>query len=183
MSANSSSSETNPYSSPIVVDQTTPLPAMMPMPDTAEVRNLFASGRNGAAWFYWVAGLSLVNSIASFTGSEFGFALGLSVTQIADGLAARFVMNGAPTHVRGIALGFDLIVLAMVAGCGWLSQKRVLPVYALGMALYFVDALLFLPFFDIISIAIHGFALLCMWKGFQSYRQLAKLESALIQLP
>jgi hypothetical protein len=184
MSLGPPSGAPNPYAPPVFVDQSAPVAApVLSAATTAEIKALFETGKNGAAWFYWVAGLSLVNSIAVLIGAQFGFALGLSVTQIADGVATGLVLNGAPEYVRGIVFGFNLLVLGMVAGCGWLSQKRVLPVFALGMVLYLLDGLLFLPFGDVISIGIHGFALWCMWKGFQAYRQLAKLELSLSQVP
>jgi len=30
--------------------------------------------KSGASWFYWIAALSVINSVTSFTGSGFGFA-------------------------------------------------------------------------------------------------------------
>ena len=42
---------------------------------------------SGANWFYWIAGLSLVNTILLYTGSEWVFVVGLGVTQLIDGIA------------------------------------------------------------------------------------------------
>ena len=70
--------------------------------------------------------------------------------------------------------------LALVAGCGWLSQKRVLPVFALGMALYVLDALLFFLVFDVVSTILHAFALWCMWAGFSAFRRLNAVEQRML---
>jgi hypothetical protein len=182
MSHSNPAGDPNPYAPSPVAEWPQPeMPATLTPQATAAIKTLFDRGRSGAAWFYWVAALSLVNSIAALADAEFGFALGLGVTMIADGVAAHFVENGAPPYVRAIVFGFDLVILAMVVGCGWLSQKRVLPIYAIGMVMYLFDGLLYVPGFNIISIAIHGFALWCMWAGFQAYRQLGKLEQSLAQ--
>jgi len=43
--------------------------------------------KSGANWFYWVAGLSLINTIMIFAGAKWGFAIGLAITQIIDVVA------------------------------------------------------------------------------------------------
>src|SRR5216117_2936789 len=37
--------------------------------------------KSGASWFYWIAGLSLINSIVAFTGGQWAFLFGLGITQ------------------------------------------------------------------------------------------------------
>lgn len=39
---------------------------------------------SGAGWFYWIAGLSLLNSIIMLSGSDLYFVIGLGITQIID---------------------------------------------------------------------------------------------------
>jgi hypothetical protein len=41
----------------------------------------------GASWFLWVAGLSMVNSVLSLSGTGFRFIFGLGIAQIVDALA------------------------------------------------------------------------------------------------
>jgi hypothetical protein len=178
MSLPSESSADNPYappsaaaSAPILADR---------LPHEGEIRELFERGKSGAAWFYWVAGLSLINTLSALTEANFGFALGLNVTLISDGLALHAVQGGADSTAKIFALGFDLVVYALMAGCGWLSQKRVLPVFALGMALYLLDALLFFLVFDVVSTILHAFALWCMWAGFSAFRRLNALEQRML---
>jgi hypothetical protein len=168
----------NPYAPPSEVENVGAPAVALPM--EGEIRALFDRGKNGAAWFYWIAGLSLISSLIALSGGNIRFVLGLAVTTIADGVAAGAVEAGNPWSVKLIALGFDLFVYALVAGCGWLSQKRILPVFALGMGLYLLDGLLFLLFFDIVAVGIHAFALWSMWNGFTAYRQVNILEQRML---
>jgi hypothetical protein len=171
----------NPYAPPQpAADVPPPLPAEG-LPLDAEIRSLFDRGKNGAGWFYWIAGLSLFNTLAMLTGSGTTFAVGLGVTMIADVIAVRAARNGGSNIALGVALAFDLIVYALVLGCGWLSRKRVLPVFAIGMVLYLLDGILCLLLGrSVICIGIHALALFNMWSGFTAYRKLNELERSML---
>jgi len=165
----------NPYASPAVPQPTSPA-----LPPDAAVRGLFLQGKNGAAWFYWIAGLSLINTVLVLTKSNLTFALGLVITMIPDNIAAdvAFKLDGNKA-VLGGALAFDAAILGLFVLCGYLSQRRILPVFALGMVVYLLDGLLaflLLGFSDFIGLAIHAYALWSMWGGFLAYRQLNVLE-------
>jgi hypothetical protein len=168
----------NPYASPLAALEP-PKPAVLP-PLDGEIRVLFDRGKKGAAWFYWIAALSLINTVMTLTGGDTSFALGLGLTLIVDSVAASLKQPGAHGTALAIALAFDLVVLGIVVFCGWLSQKRILPVFAIGMALYLLDGLLCLLLGSIICIAIHAFALWSMWSGFVAFRQLNALEQRML---
>ena len=53
----------------------------------AEAEGLRAQMQSGARWFYWIAGLSLINSIAAVSGSNWSFLAGLGITQLISGFA------------------------------------------------------------------------------------------------
>ena len=40
--------------------------------------------KSGASWFFWIAGLSIINSIILLAGGQWNFIVGLGVTQIID---------------------------------------------------------------------------------------------------
>jgi len=63
--------------------------------------------KSGAGWFLAIAGLSIINSIMTMSGTRFHFIFGLGVTQIVDAI-------GAHSGTTGSVLG--LIVNAFVAG-------------------------------------------------------------------
>jgi hypothetical protein len=183
MSESTDSAVPNPYAAPLPVsDVAPPQPAAM-LPLDGEIRVLFDRGKNGAAWFYWIAALSLINTIMVLSGSDTSFALGMGVTLIVDSFAAEFAKQaGGGASVIAVAVVFDVIVLGMVVLCGWLSKKRILPVFAIGMLLYLLDGLVCLLLGSIVCIAIHAFALWSMWSGFAAYRQLNVLEQR-IRMP
>ena len=144
----------------------------------SEMLALHMQGRKGANWFYWVAGLSLVNSAVILGGGSIFFVIGLGVTLMADSLAAAISQHHpeAVWIVKGVALAFDVFVAAVLVGFGWLSARRYLALFGVGMALYLVDGLIFLSFQDWLSVAFHGYALFWMWSGFQAFRKLRVLE-------
>src|SRR5436189_2962081 len=87
----------------------------------SEMLALHMQGRRGANWFYWVAGLSLVNSAVILGGGSLFFVIGLGATLVADGSAAAISQNhpDAVWIIKGVALAFDLFVAAVLAGFGW----------------------------------------------------------------
>ena len=183
MSQSTDSAVPNPYAAPLPVSEVAPSQPAVMLPLDGEIRVLFDRGQKGAAWFYWIAALSLINTVMVLSGSDSSFALGLGVTLIVDSFAASFANQAeGNANILAVAVGFDVIVLGMVVLCGWLSKKRILPVFAIGMLLYFLDGLACLLLGSILCIAIHAFALWSMWSGFAAYRQLNVLEQR-IRMP
>ena len=71
----------------------------------------------GATWFYWIAALSLINSVVILMGSEWSFIIGLGVTQFVDGVAANVAQQAgaepeAIEAVEMLAAGDDLDLAA-----------------------------------------------------------------------
>src|SRR5713226_3450189 len=107
--------------------------------------------QSGANWFFWIAGLSLINSFSSFSGSKFRFIMGLGVTQITDSLAGG---SASPA-----ALAFALMVAGLLVGFGLLASGGRDWAFILGMILYGLDSLIFVVAKDVISIGFHLLAL------------------------
>ena len=166
----------NPYSPS--AEATAPPPPALAVPLDGEIREQFQRGKNGAGWFYWIAGLSLINSLMVLSGNDRSFALGLGLTLITDSIALEASKDLGQSAIITAGV-FDAIVLGLIVLCGWLSQKRMLPIFAMGMALYLLDGLLCLLLSSMMCIAIHGFALWSMWTGFLAFRQLNALERKL----
>jgi hypothetical protein len=145
------------------------------------VQSLRQRGRSGAQWFYWVAGLSVINSVILLSGGDTFFVIGLGATMLADLVAGQLASQSPDMGrvVMAAAFGFDLVVALVLAGFGWLATQRHLVAFAVGMALYLADGLLFVWFQDWMCVGFHAFALYSMWSGFRAYRQLGTLEAAL----
>lgn len=149
----------------------------------AELAQLHARGTSGAGWFFWIAALSLVNSIISLTGGDRHFVVGLGVTFAAD-IVARVVAEQNPeaaTVAKGVAFGFSVAVAGVLCLFGWLARRPLLPVFIIGMVLYLLDGLLYVLFQDWMSVGFHAFVLFGMWSGFQAYRQMLSMKAALQQ--
>jgi hypothetical protein len=126
---------------------------------------------NGANWFYWIAGLSLVNSVLFLAGVEWGFIFGLGITQVID--AATIEIGGQTNYVaRMVGFGLDVIAASVFALFGFLSQKRHGWAFVTGMILYALDAMLFLVVGDFLGLAFHAVALYMIFCGFKANRTL-----------
>lgn len=123
--------------------------------------------RNGALWFYWVAALSLVNSVVALTGQEWRFIIGLGITQFADALAAR-TGHGVVT----VAL-VDAAVIGGFVLLGRFALRGRLWAFGVGAAFYALDGLIFLAARDWVGVAFHVFVLVMTVRGLDAARRLS----------
>lgn len=125
-----------------------------------------ARARAGAKWFYWIAGLSMVNSIAMIGGGRFHFVIGLGITSVVDAMAKR---------VGNVGSVLDLVINGFMAGVfvvfGMFAVKMQKWAFLVGMTLYTLDGLLLLGVRDFLGLAFHAYALFAIYKGFQSAQQ------------
>lgn len=159
------------------VEATGPISAT---PDPRQVTEpLEKAVRSGASWFYWIAALSVVNSVIQLSGSDRSFVIGLGMTQVFDAVAtgaSQGSEGSAGTVLRVIALALDLTVAGFFALMGWQAGKQRAWAFVIGMLLYALDALIFLLVQDWWSIGFHAFALFGIWGGFASMRKLREAE-------
>ncbi len=139
---------------------------------------LAQAGSAGASWFYWIGGLSLVNTAIALFGGTVRFVFGLGITDLISSLAAyaRQEQADVAEPLSWVAVVTTVIAAAVLALFGWLSQRRLLWAYAIGMALYLGDGILCLIFQDYLAVAVHAIALFLLFRGFLAYTQLARLE-------
>lgn len=136
-------------------------------PEAIELVNRMQSG---ASWFFWIAALSIVNSIAAVSNSNFQFVVGLGITQIIDGIVAE-----AGTAGKAVGFVIDLMAAGIFALFGVLARKGNAACFIIGMILYGLDALILLPFAAWINIGFHIFALYCIFSGFTAQRKLQRI--------
>jgi len=130
--------------------------------------------KSGANWFYWIAGLSLVNSGVMLAGGQWGFIVGLGITQFADAVGAAIAEEvGAGIGLRAVVFVFDAFVAGLFVLFGALARKRHAGAFVTGMALYTLDGLLFVLVGDWLSVAFHAFVLFCLFGGLAASRKLA----------
>jgi hypothetical protein len=131
----------------------------------------------GANWFYWIAGFSVINSVLMFSGSNWGFIIGLGITQIISAIGTAAAKDLGPVATV-IAFIFTLIAAGVFVVFGIFANKRYIWAFIVGMVLYALDGLLFLLFQDWLSVGFHVFALFFIYSGLKAYRELRELESS-----
>jgi hypothetical protein len=143
------------------------------LPADAQRRTLEQQRRNGLSWFYWVAALSMANSIVALTGGKFSFIFGLALTQVVDGIFMGAASD--PGSFSFAALAADALIAGGIAMLGWFAIKGHASAAVFGMVLYALDGLVFLLFGDLMAAAVHAFALWGMWRGLAAHRALVQL--------
>lgn len=130
-----------------------------------------------ASNFFWIAGLSIVNSLVSLLGGGITFVIGLAITQIVDGvsqLVAEELTGNAATLLRIAAFVVNLLIAGMFALFGYFASKQKKWAFLVGMILYLADGVLSLIFEDWLGFGFHIFLLIGLFAG---YRALLKTSA------
>jgi hypothetical protein len=151
----------------VAVAGAAPLRVTMPTATAAADPNLERRVKSGAGWFYWIAAFSLINSIMVASGSGGGFALGLGVTGLIDALAAN--AGGA---AKAIALTLNFLAAGVLVLFGFFAGKGHGWAFIIGMILLALDTVLTGLVQMWMSLALHLFALFCIFAGFKASRAL-----------
>ena len=133
------------------------------MANTGELMELDKKIRNHGSWYFWIAGLTLVNTVTSFSGSGGAFLLGLSITQVFDSFAAS--AGGGGTMV---ALLLDAMAIGMFVLFGVFALKSHNWAFIVGIILYGLDTVLTLLFQSWLSLAFHAWALVSLIAGMRA---------------
>ena len=141
----------------------------------ADHADLTARFQNGASWFYWIAGLTIVTSLIAFFGGGWRFLISLGTTQIIDAIAEGVAIEFSGT-AKVIALVLDLVVTGTFVVFGVLAGKKFLWAYVLGLAVFLIDGLVTLVIQDWIGVVAHAVVFALMIPGFLAGRQLVALE-------
>ena len=148
-------------------------PAPIPQNNTA---NLIAMARVrvAAKWFYWIAALSMINSLVVIFGGNFHFVVGLGITSVVDALAKQ---------AGSIGVVLDLVINAFIAGLfvvlGMFAIKAQKWAFLVGMALYALDGALCLMGKDILSVAFHAYVLFAIYRGLSNVDQAQSVSTVI----
>lgn len=117
---------------------------------------------SGARWFWWIAGLSLVNTVMIHSGSDTNFVIGLGFTLMADAIFRAYKL---------VAFAIDAVALGTVFGLGWFAGKGHFWAFVVGAVAYALDACIYIYFQDWMSVGFHGLALFYIIRGAASLRR------------
>lgn len=127
----------------------------------------------GASWFYWVAALSIINSLIIMFSGNLSFIVGLGITQIFDYIGKEFGTIG-----NILAFGIDLIIAGIFVFFGVFANKGHNWSFIIGMVLYSLDGLLYLIPGDFLAFGFHIFVLYCLFSGLKANSKLKQIASS-----
>jgi hypothetical protein len=141
----------------------------------------------GANWFFWIAGLSVANTVLYLLGQSVFMVMGLASAAIASGFFQGIGngLGGGRGSVLGVVSGLlgALLISSIFVGLGWAARKRMAWAFIVGMVLYALDALIWLAFRDYMSVLFHGLALVLIFQGFQALVRRKAAPSAVAVSP
>ena len=116
--------------------------------------------------------MSILNSAIATSGKQFNFTFGLGVSQIGD---AWMASDSGLLSTVGVLVSFAFSGLFLLLA--WLAQhtRVALPI---GIAVYAVDALLFVVAQDGLGLGFHAFALFLNISGWATYRRMVPTATA-----
>ena len=129
--------------------------------------------KHGASWFYWIAALTLVNSLAMKLGVRWEFVLGLGATRLVDIIAMmEQYRTGGIMLFQASILVLDVGFAALFAAFGLAARKGSADSYEVGLVFYGLDSFLLLLTFDVMGIILHGIALFFLFRGWRALKRL-----------
>jgi len=135
----------------------------------AQMMQLEKQYRDGANWFYWIAGLSLLTSILLAVGSSYFPAIALGIVTLST------VMGMTIPALSNVVVVPIIIAVGVLGLIGYLSNKGHSWAYLLGISLFGLDTVLLLVFMDFMGICFHALALFFIIRGYVSLQKLKKL--------
>ncbi len=135
--------------------------------NVAELAQTIPGFIRGTRWFWWIAGFSAINVAMILSHSSVNFVIGLAFTLLAHA-------NLEPT----IALAVDALLVGGFFFVGLKAQQGQLWAFAVGVAVYLCDALVYVKYADWMPVAIHAVALYYIGTAFLSL-QAAKKSAGL----
>ncbi|MEK8033125.1 hypothetical protein AACH06_20055 [Ideonella sp. DXS29W] len=121
--------------------------------------------QRAARWFWWIAGLSLVNTLLFQSGQDTSFALGLGITTLSNVLFAD--EPAMAISLSAVAIGFFGLV-------GWQASQARFWAFCIGLAVYVGDAFIVWQLDDWVALAFHGVVIFFITQGLIRLRQLAR---------
>ncbi len=129
--------------------------------------------KSGGSWYYWVAALSLVNSVMAFSGGGGGFVIGLSVTQFVEAM-----LSADGGVMKGVGLALGVLAAGVFALLGVFACKRHVWAFIVGMLFYGLDTILTVLAEQWLGLAFHGWVLFSLFIGTRAAMQINALSKS-----
>ena len=122
---------------------------------------------HGADWFFWIAILSVINSLIVFYYQTPNTPIALGITRWLDGSTSGF---NASMTMNGLAT--NLLAAGVLAMFGLLARRGNDFAFVVGIFLYVIDSILVLGLRDLFGFGVHLIALFFLVKGLLASRHI-----------
>jgi hypothetical protein len=122
---------------------------------------------HGADWFFWLAILSMINSLIVYYYQIPNTPVALGLTQWLDGTSGAFNASMSSSE-----LVTNILIALVLAAFGYLARRGNDIAFVLGMFLYLIDAFLLIGLRDFFGFGVHIIALFFLFKGLLASRHL-----------
>jgi len=142
--------------------------------DRSEKMKIENKLKSGANWFFWIAGLSFINSILFLCRGKWNFIVGLGITQFVDVIGLELVKSiGNAAYI--IACALSAIAAGIFIFLGIFARKKCTWAFVAGMLAYALDGQVFLLVQDYLGVGFHIFVLFLIAGGFKANKMLGEL--------
>jgi hypothetical protein len=135
--------------------------------------------KSGASWFFWIAGLSVINTLVVTFKGRWSFLVGLGATQFVAGIAGALAAElDPPTEaiIRILGVLISVGIAGVIVLLGIFARRGKKWGFVVGIALYALDTVLLILVASWASAAFHLFALFWIVVGLIGKNRLDKLE-------
>ena len=124
----------------------------------------------GANWFFWLAALSVINSLAVYYIGIGNTPLAFGVTQWVDGTHGPLTPEAFSPPLTAFGLIINLLIAAGFAGFGYLARRGNDVAFLIGIFLYVVDAMLSIGLRDFWGFSFHLVGFFFLFRGLLASR-------------
>lgn len=122
---------------------------------------------HGAAWFFWIAILSVINSFIVYFYNVPNTPVALAITQWLDGTT-----SGISAAMTPAELIINILIAGAVAVFGLLAWRGSDVAFVVGIFLYVLDAFLMIGLRDFFGFGVHLLAVFFLVKGLLASRHI-----------
>jgi hypothetical protein len=116
---------------------------------------------SSARWFWWIAGLSLVNLFLFYSGSNTSFVVGLGMTAVASAVF---------TDPKAVGMIVAALIIGYYVIAGHFAQREKLWAFYIGLGVYILDAQVYMYVEDWMPVIFHAYVIFHLFKGISALR-------------
>ena len=122
---------------------------------------------HAADWFFWLAILSVINSLIVFYYQTPNTPIALGITQWLDGTSGSFNDTMSASELLT-----NILIAGVLAAFGLMSRRGSDVAFVVGMFLYVLDSFLMIGLRDFFGFGVHLIALFFLGKGLLASRHI-----------